>query len=186
MSLQNKKNESDDTRPDRLLGALLIASLILFCSLFFLGMVFFIMKGSPPFKRTFLPLILLSGVGVLIGWLRIRRGSPGTKQFVKTGLMHLMDGTLGGSAGSLAVLLIAQASTNHASWYNWFNGLIPGLILALPSALFFGISAGGPGGLIAGSVWKDRKAAWISGMLVGISITIAFIYFSIRGIQTSG
>jgi len=186
MSLQKMKNESDETRPDKLGGVLLIASLILFFSFILYGLVSFIVRGLSPVKGSLLPLILLSGIGVLIGWLRTRSGNPASRQFTKAGLLRVKDGALFGSAGSLLVLLIAQTSANHASWYNWFNGLIPGLILAIPSAMFIGVSAGGTSGLIIGKIWKNKYASRVGGALVGISITIAFILSFIRGILTSG
>ena len=94
----------------------------------------------------------------------------------------MRDGAIAGSAIAFVVLQIAQVSANHDSWYNWFNGVIPSLIIDIPGALFFGISAGGVGGLILGNIWKNNRVAFVGGAIAGVTISFLFILNYIRSL----
>jgi hypothetical protein len=176
MSLRNKQTELDETRPDRLASAMLIIGLIVVCSLVLYSIIFYMVGGwlLPPH---ILPLIFLGGIGIAYGSFRTVRGSSVTQLLVKATLIKLRSGAIAGSATAFVVLQIAQVSANHDSWYNWVNGVIPGLIIEIPGALFFGISAGGIGGLILGNIWENNKAAFVGGVIAGV--TTSFLYISI-------
>ena len=181
MSLPNKKNELDETRPDRLASAMLIIGLIMVCSFVLYSIIFYLVGGwlLPPH---ILPLIVLGGISIAYGSFRTVRGGSVTKQFVKATLIKMRNGAIAGSAIAFVVLQIAQVSANHDSWYNWFNGVIPSLIIDIPGALFFGISAGGIGGLILGNIWKNNKAAFVGGAIAGVITSFLFILNYIRSL----
>jgi hypothetical protein len=176
MSLQNKQTELDEARPDRLAFVMLIIGIIAVCSFVLYSIIFYIAGGwlLPPY---ILPFIFLGGIGIIYGSFRIVRGSLVTKQFVNATLIKMRNGAIAGSATALVVLQIARVSVNHDSWQNWFNGVIPSLIIDIPGALFFGISAGGIGGLILGNIWENNKAAFVGGVIAGV--TTSFLYISI-------
>jgi hypothetical protein len=181
MSLQNKQTELDEARPDRLAFVMLIIGIIAVCSFVLYSIIFYIAGGwlLPPY---ILPFIFLGGIGIIYGSFRIVRGSLVTKQFVKATLIKMRNGAIAGSATALVVLQIARVSVNHDSWQNWFNGVIPSLIIDIPGALFFGISAGGIGGLILGSIWKNNKATFIGGAIAGVITSFLFILNYIRSL----
>jgi len=181
MSLQNKQTELDETRPDKLASAMLIIGIIIICSFVLYSIIFYIVGGwvLPPFT---LPLIVLGGIGIVYGSFRTVRGGSVTKQFVKATLIKIRSGALAGSAIAFIVLQIARVSVNHDSWINWLNGIIPSLIIDILGALFFGILAGGIGGLILGSIWKNNKAAFIGGTIAGAITSFLFILNYIRGL----
>ena len=80
-------------------------------------------------------------------------------------------GAIAGSATAFVVILIAQVTTANGYW------VVELLIIAIPGALFLGISPGGIGGLILGFIWKNNKAAFVGGAIAGI--TTSFLYISI-------
>jgi hypothetical protein len=166
MSLPNKKNELNGTRPDRMATAILVIGLVMACSFILYGVIYFILGGWPllPYIP---PLIFLGGIGIIYGAVRTVRGNSATKQLVKATLIKIRNGTIAGSAVAFVVLQIALASSNHDSWYNWFNGFIPSLFVVIPGALIFGISAGSIGGMILGSKWKNKKAVFVGGAIAG-------------------
>jgi hypothetical protein len=174
MSLPNKKNELNETRPDRMATAILVIGLVMACSFILYGGIYFLLGGWPLLPYI-LPLILLGGIGIIYGVVRTVRGSSATKQSVKATLIKMRNGAIAGSAVALVELLIAQASTNHDSWFNWFNALIPYLIIDIPGALFFGVSAGSFGGLILGSIWKNKKAVFVGGAIAGGIISFLYL-----------
>ena len=144
----------NETRPDRLASAMLIIGIVIVCQVVIYVVIFYIVGGRLPLY--ILPLIILGGIGMASGSFRTVRGSSVTKQFVKATLIKMRSGAIAGSTTAFVVLQIAQVAANHASWHNWVNGVIPGLIIAIPGALFFGISAGSIGGLILGKIWKNN------------------------------
>jgi hypothetical protein len=154
---------------------MLIIGIIIVNQFVLYGIIFYIVGGwlLPPH---ILPFIFVGGIGIVYGSFRTVRGSSVTKQFVKATLIKMRNGAIAGSAIAFVVLQIAQVSANHDSWYNWLNGVIPSLIIDIPGALFFGISAGGIGGLILGNIWKNNKAicqrhhCWNSNSFLYISI----------------
>ena len=174
MSLQNKQTELDEARPDTLAFVMLIIGIITVCSFILYSIIYYIAGGwlLPPY---ILPFIFLGGIGITYGSFRIVRGSLVTKQFVKATLIKMRNGVIVGSATAFVVLQIARVSVNHDSWSNWLNGVIPSLIIDIPGALFFGISAGGIGGLILGSIWKNNKATFIGGAIAGVVTSFLFI-----------
>jgi hypothetical protein len=166
MSLPNKKNELNGTRPDRIATAILVIGLVMACSFIPYGVLYFILGGWPLLPYI-LPVIFLGGIGIIYGAVRTVRGNSATKQSVKATLIKIRNGAIAGSAVAFVMLQIASASSNHASWYNWFNGLIPSLIIDIPGALIFGVSAGSIGGMILGSIWKNKKAEFVGGAIAG-------------------
>jgi hypothetical protein len=92
----------------------------------------------------------------------------------------MRNGATAGSAIAFVVLQIARVSVNHDSWFNWLNGVVPSLIIDIPGALFFGISAGGIGGLILGNIWKNNKAAFVGGACAGLITSFLYILNYIR------
>ena len=181
MSLHNKQTKLDETRPDRLASAMLIIGIILVCSFVLYSIIFYI-AGGWILPRRILLFIFLGGISIAYGSFRTVRGGSVTKQFVKATLIKMRNGAIAGSAIAFMVLQIAQVSANHDSWYNWFNGVIPSLIIDIPGALFFGISAGGIGGLILGNIWKNNKAAFVGGAIAGVTISFLFILNYIRSL----
>jgi len=181
MSLQqNKQTELDETQPDRLASALLIIGILIVCQVVLYRIISYIVGiWRQPY---ILPLIFLGGIGIVYGSFRTVRGGSVNKQFVKATLIKMRNGAIAGSAIAFMVLQIAQVSANHDSWYNWFNGVIPSLIIDIPGALFFGISAGGIGGLILGNIWKNNKAAFVGGAIAGVTISFLFILNYIRSL----
>lgn len=174
MKLSNKKNELNEIRPDRLASATLVIGLIMACSFFLFSVIYFIVGGWPPPTHT-LPLTLLGGIGIIYGSVRTARGSLATKQLVKATLIIMRNGAIAGSATAFVVIQIAQNAGNQGSWDNWFNGVIPHLIIGIPGALFFGISAGGISGLILGNIWKNNKAAFVGGAIGGVIASILYL-----------
>jgi hypothetical protein len=180
MSLQNKQTELDETRPDRLASAILVIGIFIVCQVVLYRIISYIVGiWRQPF---ILPLIFLGGISIAYGSFRTVRGSSATKQFVKAALIKTRSGALAGSAIAFVVLQIARVSVNHDSWINWLNGVIPSLIIDIPGALFFGISAGGIGGLILGSIWKNNKAPFVGGAVAGVITSFLFILNYIRGL----
>ena len=174
MSLPNKKNELNETRPDRMAIAILIIGLVMACSFVLYGIIYFILGGWPLLPYI-LPLILFGGIGIVYGAVRTVRGNPATKQSAKATLIKMRNGAIAGSAVALAVLLSAQTSSNHDSWNNWFNALIPYLIIDIPGGLIFGVSAGSIGGMILGSVWKNKKAVFVGGAIAGGIFSVLYL-----------
>ena len=80
-------------------------------------------------------------------------------------------GAIAGSATAFVVILLAQVTAANGYW------VVELLIIAIPGALFFGISPGGIGGLILGNSWNNNKAAFVGGAIAGI--TTSFLYISI-------
>jgi len=180
MSLQNKQTELDETRPDKLASAMLIIAIFIVCQVVLYRIISYIVGiWRQPF---ILPLIVLGGISIAYGTLRTVKGSSATKHFVKAALIKIRSGALAGSAIAFVVLQIARVSANHDSWYNWLNGVIPSLIIDVPGALFFGISAGGIGGLILGSIWKNNKATFVGGAIAGVITSFLFILNYISGL----
>jgi hypothetical protein len=182
MSVPDKEIKTDETRPDRLALAMLIIGFILVCSLVLYQIVFFIVGGW-RLAQPILQLFILGGIGIIYGLFRTVRGNPATKQLVKTTLKKMRSGALAGSATALVALQTAQWAANHASWYNWLNGLIPTLILDIPAALFFGVSAGSIGGFILGKIWKNKKAVVVGGILGGGIACGLYMLIAIRGLH---
>ena len=181
MSLQNKQTELDETRPDKLASAMLIIGIIMVCSFVLYSVIFYI-AGGWILPRRILLFIFLGGMSIAYGSFRTVRGSSVTKQFVNATLIKTRSGAVAGSAAAFVVLQIARVSVNHDSWINWLNGVIPSLFIDIPGALFFGISAGGIGGLILGSIWKNNKATFIGGAIAGVISSFLFILNYIRSL----
>jgi cation transport ATPase len=174
MSLSNTKNDLNKIRPDRLASAFLIIGLLLSCSTALIGVIYFIVGGWPPASLV-LPFILLGGVSIIYGLVRTVRGRSATKQSVKAALIKLRNGAIAGSTIAFLAIQIAQNAGNQGSWHNFVYGLISHLIIAIPGALFFGISAGGIGGLILGNVLKSNKAAFLGGVIGGGTTSIWYL-----------
>jgi len=167
----------DEKRPDRLASATLIIGILTVCQFVLYSIIFYVAGGwvLPPYT---LPFIFIGGIGIVYGSLRTVRGSSVTKQFVKATLIKIRGGALAGSAIAFVVLQIARVSANHDSWYNWFNGVIPSLIIDIPGALFLGILPGGIGGLILGNIWKNNKAIFVGGTIAGVMTSFLYLLFA--------
>jgi len=135
--------------------------------------------GGWPLQPYILPFILLGGIGIIYGAFRAVRGNSATKQSVKATLIKIRNGAIAGSAVAFVVLQIAHASSNHDSWYNWFHGFIPSLIIDIPGALVFGVSAGTIGGMILGSIWKNKKAVFVGGAIAGGIISFLYLLIAL-------
>lgn len=169
-SLRNKQTESDESRPDSVASAILVMGIVIVCQFAIYSIIFYIMGGwlLPPY---ILPLILLGGIGIVYGSFRTVTGTSVTKQLVKVTLAKMRKGAIAGSATAFLMILIAQVIAANGYW------VVELLITALPGALFFGISAGGIGGLILGNSWNNNKAAFVGGAIAGV--TTSFLYISI-------
>ena len=175
MSLQNKQTELDETRPDRLASAILIIGIIIVCQVVLYGIIFRIVGGwlLPPF---ILPSIFLGGIGIVYGSLRTVRGTSVTKQFVRAILIKMRNGAIAGSATALVVITIAQVIVGEGFW------VVPFLFIAIPGALFLGISPGGISGLILGFIWKNNKAAFVGGASTGIITSFLYVLSYFRSL----
>ena len=171
MSLQNTQTELDETMPDRLASALLIIGICIVCQFALYGIIFRITGGwiLPPL---ILPSIFLGGIGIVYGSYRTVRGSSVTKQFVKAALIKMRNGAIAGTSTALVVITIAQVIVGGGFY------IVPFLFIAIPGALFFGISAGGISGLILGYLLKNNKAAFVGGTIAGGITSSLFIYYS--------
>ena len=146
--------------------AILVISLVMACSFILYGVIYFLLGGWPLLP--YIPaLIFLGGIGIIYGAVRTARGNSATKQSVIGTLIKMRNGAIAGSVVALVELQIVYASSNHDSWSNWVNGLIPTLIIDIPGALIFGVSAGSIGGMILGSIWKNKKAVFVGGAIAG-------------------
>ena len=174
MSLPNKKNELNETRPDRMATVILGIGLIMACSFIPYGVVYLLLGGWPQLPYI-LPGIFLGGILIIYGTLRTGRGNAATKQSVKATLIKMRNGAIAGSAVALVELLIAQTAGNHDSWLNWFNALIPYLIIDIPGSLIFGVSAGSIGGMILGTIWKNKKAVFIGGAIAAGIMSLLYL-----------
>ena len=161
----------DETQPDKLASTLLIIGTIIVCSFVLYSIIFRLVGGwrLPPF---ILPSIVLGGIGIVYGSFRTVRGSSVTKQFVKATLIKMRNGAIAGSAMAFVVITIAQVIVGEGFW------AVPFLFIAIPGALFFGISAGGIGGLILGNIWKNNKAIFVGGAIAGVMTSFLFILFA--------
>jgi hypothetical protein len=180
MRLSDMKNDWNKIRPDRLAAAFLIIGLLTACSFAFFGFIYFIVGGWPPASHV-LPFILLGAVSIMYGSVRTVRGNSATKQSVKAALVKLRNGAIAGSTIAFIAIQIAQNAGNQGSWHNFVYGLVSHLIIAIPGALFFGISAGGIGGLILGYVLRSNKAAFIGGFIGGATTSILYLLNYFRG-----
>ena len=169
MNIKNKKTKLDETKPETLASALLIIGIIVVCSFVLYSIIFYIVAGRAPPPYILLS-IFLCGIGVVYGSFRTVRGSSVTKQLVKDQLNKTGIGAIAGSAVAFVVILCALVT---AASGNWVVGL---LIIAIPGALFFGISAGSIGGLILGNIWKNNKAPFVGGAIAGAIPSFLFSY----------
>lgn len=169
MSLQNKQTELDETSPDRLACAMLLIGMIIVCQVVLYGIISYVVGiWRQPY---ILPLIVLGGLGMLYGSFRTVRGSLVTKQFVKSMLIKARNGAIAGSATALGMITIAQVIAGAGF------AVVPFLFIAIPGALFFGISPGGISGLILGYIWKSNMAAFVGGASVGLITPSLYILF---------
>ena len=166
MSLPDKKNELNETRPDWMATAILGIGLVMACSFILYGGIYLLLGGWPQLPYILL-LIFLGGIGIIYGAVRTVRGNSATKQSVRATLIKMRNGAIAGSAVAFVEFQIVHASLNHASWYNWSNGFIPSLFVDIPGALIFGLSAGSVGGLILGRIWNNKKAVFVGGAIAG-------------------
>ena len=170
MSLQNKQTELDETQPDKLASAMLIIGMIIVYSFVLYRIISYIVGiWRQPY---ILPLIFLGGIGIVYGSFRTVRGSSVTKQFVKATLIKMRNGAIAGSAMAFVVITIAQVIVGEGFW------AVPFLFIAIPGALFFGISAGGIGGLILGNIWKNNKAIFVGGAIAGVITSLLYLLFA--------
>jgi len=146
-----------------IIGIIIVSQFVLY------SIIFYIVGGRLP--PDILPFIFVGGIGIIYGSFRIVRGSSVTKEFVKATLIKMRAGAIAGSATAFVVILIAQVTTANGYW------VVELLIIAIPGALFFGISPGGIGGLILGNSWNNNKAAFVGGAIAGT--TTSFLYISI-------
>jgi len=170
MSLQNKQTELDENRPDKLASAILIIGIFIVCQVVLYRIISYIVGiWRQPY---ILPFIFLGGISIVYGSFRTVRGSSATKQFVKATLIKMRNGAVAGSAAALVVITIAQIIVSEGFW------AVPFLFIAIPGALFFGISAGGIGGLILGNIWKNNKATFVGGAIAGVLTSLLYLLFA--------
>ena len=169
MSLQNKQNELDETKPDRPATAMLIIGIFIVCQFALYGIIFSY-SGGWLLPSYLLPFVFLGGIGIVYGLFRTVRGSSVTKQYVKATLINMRNGALAGSATAIVVITIVQViGIGYFPHWTFF-------FLAIPGGLFFGISPGGLSGLILGKIWKNNKAAFVGGAFAGAITSFCIIY----------
>ncbi|MFH2038591.1 MAG: hypothetical protein ABIJ65_04065, partial [Chloroflexota bacterium] len=168
MSYQNGQTEMiddevNDILPDRLPSSLLIIGFVLVSLFgFFLVLNLLVAGRLPPFL---LLMVLVGGITILYGRNRTTKGSSTTKQLYKTTSQRILFGAIGGSIATFLVYLVLQSKDLNTSW------VIPFMILSIVWSLLFGIPAGGIGGLILASFWKNKRAAWIGGAIGGVLLS---------------
>ena len=175
MNLRNKPTELDESRPDRLASSMLIIGIIMVSQFVLYSIIFYIVGGwlLPPY---ILPSIVLGGIGIVYGSLRTVRGTSVTKQFVRAILIKMRNGAIAGSATALVVITIAQVTVGEGFW------VVPFLFIAIPGALFLGISPGGISGLILGFIWKNNKAAFVGGASTGLITSFLYVLSYFRSL----
>ena len=175
MNLRNKPTELDESRPDRLASSMLIIGIIIVSQFVPYSIIFYIVGGQlpPPY---ILPFIFVGGIGIIYGSFRIVRGSSVTKESVKATLIKMRAGAIAGSATAFVVILIAEVTAANGYW------VVELLIIAIPGALFFGISPGGIGGLILGNSWNNNKAAFVGGASTGLISSFLYVLSYLRSL----
>jgi hypothetical protein len=152
--------EVNETVPDRLPSSLLIFGFVLVSLFGFFFILNLLVAGRLPSFILFM--ILVGGIAILYGRNRTTRGSSTTKQLFKITSQRIRFGATGGSTATFLVYLVLQSKDLNRSW------VIPFMILSIVWSLLFGIPAGGIGGLILASFWKNKRAAWIGGAIGGV------------------
>jgi hypothetical protein len=174
----NKQTELDETKPDRLASAMLIIGIFIVCQYILHSIISIIIyRFDGWLLPNILPLIFLGGIGIVYGLFRIIRGRLVTKQYVKAALIKSGNGAIAGSAITLVVMIIAQVILGGGYWSVDF------FFITIPIPLFFGITAGGIGGLIIGNKWEKNKAAFIGGAIAGLIIPFLYILFFILSLS---
>jgi hypothetical protein len=115
-------------------------------------------------------MILLGGIGIPYGWFRKTGGSSATKQLFKTTRQRIQIGATAGSAAAFLFYLVMQSEGINISW------VISLIIISIVWGLLLGIPAGGIGGFILASIWKNKKAAFIGGASAGAITSLLWIF----------
>jgi hypothetical protein len=168
MSLQSKQTELDETKPDRLAFAILLIGILSICIVANPWIIlFYIYYKTIPLIT--LPFFLLGGIGIVYGAFKTVRGSARTKQFVNALLGNFGIGAIAGFVTVLVVyIFIANSQLENTCLLSDVIG----------SIVFFGTASGGFGGLILGNKWKNKKAAFIGGVVaVVILAALVFAFF---------
>ncbi|MCJ7694604.1 MAG: hypothetical protein MUO40_04180 [Anaerolineaceae bacterium] len=167
MKLHAESPELNNTKPDRMPSALLVSGFFLVSLFGFYGVIGLVEAAR---LSAFLLLIIILGVSAIYyGWFRKTRGSSSTKQLFKTTRQRIQIGATAGSVAAFLVYLVMQSEGLNISWVVSF------IILSIFWALMFGIPAGGIGGLILASIWKNKKASFVGGAIAGALFSLFWI-----------
>ena len=174
MDQQHNQIEMEE-KPDKLAFAILITSILIGLPIWICGIVWYFLAGG--FPQYILLFILLGVFGIIYGLIRTITGSITTKQFAKANVRKMGFGALAGSLVAFTAIIIAQITAMGGFWD--FSSLF---LITIPGALFFGIPAGGIGGMILGNKGKTNKASIIGGIIAGVILApFLFFLFSFRG-----
>jgi hypothetical protein len=174
MNSQDKQVGLNEPKPDKLSFAILLIGILGVCVAAnpYLLILFIFYRTLPP---TALPFFLLGGIGIAYGIFKTARGTERTRQYVKTMLRYFGVGAIAGLATGIVVYVITFASL-QAGFEN--NCLLSDVIGAMN---IFGIASGGIGGLIFGTRWKNKRAAFIGGVfaVVVLAVTVFASFHSV-------
>ena len=170
MRVQFSHNEITEIRSDGLASVMLVIGIFITGQGILYGLIsiitYLVAGWLLPYS---LPVICLGGIVMIYGLIRTKRGSSETKSSVKTALVKSGCGSLAGGVLAVIVFALGQEILGGGHWSFQF------FIITIPIPLFFGLSAGGLCGLIAGRKWKNNQAAFAAGAVPGFIISFLYI-----------
>lgn len=176
MNIQSEQTETDITKPNRLAIASLLMGILLLCPVI-IGVAMFWRGFLWDQKIIALLFVFLEGIGLIYGTINVIKGNETTRRIAEILFKNFRMGAMAGSILGLILIIISQVVALRKYWS---IGL---LIIAIPGAIITGLPTGGIGGLILGSVWKNKWAAIIGGIVAWIIIAPAlFRMFSSCGL----
>lgn len=158
------ENQKADKWPSILLvvGFSLVSFLGAYC-------IVFRFAGGWRLPPIVIPLIIAGFLAILLGEERVGKGSQQTRQLYSLCSQFLCRGALAGSVTACGVYLVLESAGLNLSW------LFAYLVLSIVWGLLFGIPFGGLGGVMLGSIWKHRFAAWVGGGLAAMIFAAIWI-----------
>jgi hypothetical protein len=169
MSTNNEQIGSSETRTDRLATVLLIIGFLLASLSGTVSIIGLFAAGR--IQPLFLLIVLLGVSGIFYGKFRTTRGSLATRHLFKTTLQKIRMGVLTGSAAGFCIAALSQIKDVNGSWVVAF------LVLSIVWGLLLGIPFGGLGGLILGSIWKNKSSAYIGGVIAAAVVALYWYIF---------
>ncbi len=149
---------------------ILVESFEYFFLAFSSGILLIIYKGN----NIFLPFIygIAMAIAVIAGVLVLRKylGKEGVLESRTASLKRYGIGAISGWLSVFLVIIVYQIVTLQLFW----NPIL--LVLAAISAIGFGVTGGGIGGLILGGIWKHSISPVIGGSVVAILLFLICLF----------